>query len=88
MLCCLLKLISAVTQVELPYKLEQRPLGFEIHDSNGMRFPLFLLTEAPADHRSLEKSKADESGLATRVKLKTLHLIRFEQAVVLLDQDV
>lgn len=76
--------------MQLPYKLQLKPLGYEIHDSSQVRFPLYLLTEAPTPQKKLDlkKSKGEEAGLATKVKLKTLHLIRFEQAIVLLDQNI
>jgi len=33
----------------------------------------------------LKNSKVDELSLATKAKIKILHTIRFEQAIVLLD---
>ena len=94
MVCCLLQLLSTLTQVELPYRLSQRPLGFEIHDSSNVRYPLYLLTEAQAQASYHPEQKWKDSStdgnvsLAIKVKLKTLHVIRFEQAVVLLDQNI
>jgi len=47
MACSLLTLISTLNEVKLPYRLQQQALGFEIHDSAGVRYPLYLLREAP-----------------------------------------
>ena len=47
MLCCLIKLISNVTEVQLPYELSLKLLGYEIADTNGNIYPLYLLIEAP-----------------------------------------
>ena len=79
MLCCLLRLVSDVTQVTLPYALRLTQFGFEILDSNGVRFPLYLLKEVPANPSdNLKKSKVDDAVLAGKIKLKTQHVIRFE----------
>ena len=89
MACSLLQLISTATQVTLPYKLVLKNLGFEIHDSSGVNYPLYLLIEPPllAGEQEIRKSQLDAS-LAIKYKLKTVHVIRFEQAVVLLDQNI
>jgi hypothetical protein len=80
MACSLLTLISKVTEVSLPYTLKLLPQGYQISDSNGVGYPLYLLVEAPIqlDDSDLKKSKIDELALATKAKIKIQHNIRFE----------
>ena len=60
-----------------------------IRDSNGTSYPLFLLIEAPLS--ALESDGRTKQALgdsAVYMKTKIKHTVRFEQAAVLLDQDI
>ena len=61
MTCSLLQLIGIYTSVDLPYSLTLQPYGWEIHDSAGMRYPLFLLIEPPISQPiESQKTKKNE----------------------------
>ena len=89
MLCSLLSLIATITQVDLPYKLSLDKLGYSILDSSSLAYPLYLLIEAPLSVSDLQAQKPKlEQQIATKLKLRIKHQIRFEQGVVLLDKNI
>ena len=73
----------------MPYRLKQDKMGFSIFDSSNVLYPLYLLIEAPLSPSDLETQKQKlERQVATKIKLRTIHQIRFEQAIILLDQNI
>ena len=69
--------------------MKQKCLGFEIKDSNGCSYPLYLLTEAPLSTRGDQLKQSRQAvEEANRVKLKIKNVILFEQAIILLDQNI
>ena len=67
----LIRLLSFVTEVELPYPLVLRPLGFEIQSAAGENYPLYVLTEQPGDGQEADLKKSAKLSLTDQaIKLK------------------
>lgn len=88
MACALIQLITSVTEVVLPYSLQQTPLGFTICDSSGAHYPLYLLIEAPLSTEADPRNNRALGDSALYMQAKIKQTVRFEQGVVLLDQDI
>ena len=87
----LIRLLSFVTEVELPYPLVLRPLGFEIMSAAGESYPLYVLTEQPGGGQEADLKKSAKLSLtdqAIKLKLTVQHEVLFEFGATLLDQNI
>ena len=74
-----------MTELDLPYPITLKPLGFEIMTPDNVTYPLYLFNEPPFKLDD-ESKLPPETRFSKKQKIK--HMIMFELGVVLLDKNI